>query len=384
MLPVGALAALAIALASQAAADGEGLVMGAPGDPTPDQLEIGASGALMQAFGFTGTSTPLTTPESLFGPWTSGAGNDIAPLVNAVNADEAAHPGQPIWAFGYSESADIMSGTEAADLKNDPGVHLFMVGNADNPNGGYLTDNPLLASYYGVVPATPANLDGIPTTDVCVGYDGWCDYPEYTGNAYATTEARDGETYGHLMYYGESAQQLANAATTTDGSVTYVDVNNTSLPYLDPYILSTSGASDGKYGDEVYDQNYAYQKVLADLGYGHLDSIQNGQVVSPPGSEFNPGDPGTVTSYNGLEWPSSISLAQVNAVLSQANALDASNYSQMVNDTPSQLAAWDATGANPAFDAAEQMQSLLTAAVDVGLLTASQAAADSASMFAGF
>jgi hypothetical protein len=385
MLPVGALAALAIAMASQAAADGEGLVMGAPGNPTPTVGEVGAAGALMSDYGFSGTPQVLTTPESSFGPWTSGTGNDVAPLVNEVNALESADPGKPIWAFGYSESADIMSGTEAGDLKNDPNLHDFMVGNADNPNGGYLTDNPLLEAYYNVVPATPANLDGIPTTDICLGYDGWCDWPTYSGNAYATTNAEDGQGYyGHLLYYGLTPQELSSAATTTDGSVTYVDVPNQSLPYLDPYILSSSGVSDGRYGDEVYDNNYDYYKVLVDLGYGHLDTIQNGQVVSSPGAEFNLGDPGTVSTYNGAEWPSSITQAQVNSLLSQAEALDSSNYAQMVNDTPAQLAAWDATGANPAFDAAEQMQSLLTAAVDAGQLTASQAATDAAAMFAGF
>ena len=36
------------------------------------------------------------------------------------------------------------------------------------------------------------------------------------------------------------------------------------------------------------------------------------------------------------------------------------------------------------FDAAEQLQGLLTAAVDNGTLTAAQAATDSAAMFAGF
>ena len=89
-------------------------------------------------------------------------------------------------------------------------------------------------------------------------------------------------------------------------------------------------------------------------------------------------------SSNARTWPSTITQAQVNAVLSQAETLDTSDYSQMVNDTPAQLAAWDASGANPAFDAAEQLQGLLTAAVDNGTLTAAQAATDSAAMFAGF
>jgi hypothetical protein len=368
-----------LAWAPHADADGEGLVMGATGVPTPTAADVGASGALMGDFGFTGTPQVLTTPESAF----SYTG-DIGPLVNEVSALETADPGKPIWAFGYSQSADVMSGTEAADLKSDPNLHLFMVGNADNPNGGYLTDNPWVASLYGTVPATPANLDGIPTTDVCLGYDGWCDAPTYNGNWYATSNASDGETYGHLMYYGETPQEMSNAVTTTDGSVTYVDVTNNSLPYLDGYILTPTGATDGKYGDEVYDQNYAYDKVLVDLGYGHLDTISNGQVIAAPGAEFDPGNPDTVTGLSSAEWPSTIAQAQVNAVLAQANTLDASNYSQMVNDTPAQLAAWDATGANPAFDAAQQLESLLTAAVDNGTLTAAQAATDSAAMFAGF
>jgi hypothetical protein len=368
-----------LAWAPHASADGEGLVMGGTGVPTPTAGDVAASGALMDDFGFTGTPQVLTTPESAF-----SYSGDIPPLVNEVSALETADPGKPIWAFGYSQSADVMSGTEAADLKSDPNLHLFMVGNADNPNGGYLTDNPLIASYYGTVPATPANLDGIPTTDVCLGYDYWCDQPEYQGNWYATSNANDGQTYGHLMYYGETPQELSNAVTTVDGNVTYVDVTNNSLPYLDGYILSSSGFSDGKWGDEVYDQNYAYDKVLVDLGYGHLDSIQNGEVITPVGSEFNPGNPDMVTGTSFAEWPSTITQAQVNAVLAQANALDAGNYSQMVNDTPAQLAAWDATGANPAFDAAQQLESLLTAAVDNGTLTAAQAATDSATMLAGF
>jgi PE-PPE domain len=381
----GGLAAFAIAMAPQAAADGEGLVMGGAGEPTPNMAEVGASGALMSDYGFSGTPQVLTTPESFFGPWTSGAGNDVAPLVNEVNTLESADPGQPIWAFGYSESADIVSGTEAADLKNDPNLHLFVVGDADNPDGGYLTDNSLLDALYNVVPATPANLDGIPTTDVCVGYDGWCDWPTYSGNAYATANADDAQGYyGHFLYYGLTPQELSSATTTTDGSVTYVDVPNQSLPYLDPFILSSSGTSDGKFGDEVYDLAYAYYKVLVDLGYGHLDTISNGQVVTPPGAEFNPGDPGTVSIDNSEEWPSNITQAQVNSLLSQAETLDCSNYAQMVNDTPAQLAAWDATGANPAFDAAEQLQSLVTAGVDSGLFTAAQGAADTAAMFAGF
>lgn len=369
-----------LAWAPHAGADGEGLVMGGTGVPTPTAADVGASGALMGDFGFSGTPQVLTTPESAF----SYTG-DIGPLVNEVSVLETADPGKPIWAFGYSQSADVMSGTEAADLKSDPNLHLFMVGNADNPNGGYLTDNPLEASYYGTVAATPANLDGIPTTDVCLGYDGWCDWPTYNGNWYATANAEDGQSYyGHYLYYGETPQEIDSGVMTTDGSVTYDDVNNGSLPYLDSYILSSSGATDGKYGDEVYDHNYAYDKVLVDLGYGHLDTIANGQVIAPAGSEFDPGNPDTVTGLSSAEWPSTITQAQVNAVLSQAETLDTSNYSQMVNDTPAQLAAWDASGANPAFDAAEQLQGLLTAAVDNGTLTAAQAATDSAAMFAGF
>ena len=360
-------------------ADGEGVVMGGTGIPTPTAGDVAASNALMNDFGFTGTSQALTTPESAF-----SYSGDIPPLVNEDALLEKADPGKPIWDFGYSQSADVMSGTEAADLKSDPNLHLFMVGNADNPNGGYLTDNPWIASYYGTVPATPANLDGIPTTDVCIGYDGWCDQPMYQGNWYATSNASDGETYGHLMYYGETPSEMSNAVTTVDGNVTYVDVNNGSLPYLDSYIISSTGVSDGKYGDEVYDQNYAYDKVLVDAGYGHLDTISNGQVISPTGNEFNVGNPDLVTSTSGAEWSSNITQAQMNTLLAQANTLDASNYSQMVNDTPSQMAAWDATGDNPAYNAALQLNSLLEAGVDNGTLTSSQAATDGATMFSGF
>jgi hypothetical protein len=365
-------------------ASGEGLIMGGTGQPTPTPGDVTASGNLMDQYGFTGTPQVLTTPESSFGPWTSGTTlNDVTPLVNEVNALEAQDPGAPIYAFGYSESADVQAGPEAAALKGDPGVHFFQVGNGDAPNGGYLTDNPLLASYYGVVPATPANLDGIPTDSICIGYEGWCDQPIYQGNAYATGEANAGESYyGHYLYYDLNTQELASAATTTDGSVTYIDVNNGGLPYLDPYILSSSGASDGRGGAETYDYYYAYYKVLADLGYGHVDTISNGQVIAPAANEFNTGDPGTVTSYSGAEWPSNVTQAQVNALLAQANTLDASNYSQMVNDSPSQLAAWDASGENPAYNAAVQLQSLLGAAVDNGQLTSAQATADNAAMFA--
>lgn len=384
---VGVLALSLLTLSAPLAhADGHGLVEGGTGIPTPTPGDVGASGALMDDFGFTGTPQVLTTPEGSFGNETTGAAssNDVTPLVNEVTTLEKSFPGVPLWVFGYSQSANVQSGVEAADLKNIPNLHFFQVGDAMRPDGGYLTINSWLASGYGLVPDTPANLDGIPTTSVCLGYDEWCDQPLYQGNSYATANASDGGTYAHLLYYGETPQELANASTTVDGSVTYVNVDNNSLPYLDNWIINTSGGTWGKLGDEIYDANYAYDKVEVDYGYGNLDTIVNGQVISPAGNEFNPGDPGTVTSILSSAGPSSITAAQLNAVLAQANTLDASNYSQMVNDTPSQLAAWDATGANPAFDAAQQMEALLSAAVDNGTLTAAQAATDSAAMLAGF
>lgn len=250
------------------------LILGGTGQPTPSpEYARSAENLYLNPLGFNGGSTDstvcymdgtdpcsaplqvLTTPELLQQGPSSLTGASL--IVLAVENEFAANPGafdadHPLTIFAYSQSATAasiaMSRLDDAGIPTDA-LHFVFIGNPSAPDGvwqylesamdatlgssltnyllnllgmtevlGNLTPNDLYAAtIYGLPDDPVANF-----ADVYAADGLW---------------AALGGIFGpHVEYLGLTPEQIANASTTVDGALTYINIDNSEINAFDAWL----------------------------------------------------------------------------------------------------------------------------------------------------
>jgi hypothetical protein len=187
----------------------------------------------------------LTTPElTEEGPSTVA---DVPVIVQAVENELNADPGafsaeHPLTVFGYSQSATAES-IAMTQLAQDgiPGdeLHFVFIGDPSTPGGISPNLEPDLAAILGPGIAnfvinlgdmkgaggivTPDDL--YPVTIYTLDTDGIADFQE-DFKAGGLSDADVHQTFQHLEYMGLTPAEVANATTSTDGDITYIDMSD--------------------------------------------------------------------------------------------------------------------------------------------------------------
>lgn len=275
---------------------GTALIPGASGVATPSQGWLDAFERLyLTPHGFTGTTVPVTTPESLYpftGPFSMTFDNSTSQglqiIEDAIKAQIAAggvSAENPVVVGGYSQSSSIDSllipklADDGIDADN---VHFVLLGDPNNPNGGMLErfaipdgSNPdattLGLTFSG---ATPSDVS--PTDVYTYEYDGFADFPKYPINFLSDLNAYLGIIFNHIAYLGLTPEQLTPVADggslvqlpteATDGLTNYYMILSGSLPLLDPLRLVPF------VGNPLADLLQPALSVLVNLGYGSIDN----------------------------------------------------------------------------------------------------------------
>jgi hypothetical protein len=192
----------------------------------------------------------LTTPELLQqGPSSlTGASDVVLAVENEFKADpDAFSPEHPLTVFGYSQSATAesiaMAQLAAAHIPSDD-LHFVFIGDPSLPGGvmpnleadlvqvfGSSFSNAIISAFglqgaLGVL--TPDDL--YPTTIYTVDTDGVADWQEdYDAggmNAGGFLDAVGHILVEHAEYLGLTPSEVADATTSTDGDLTYVDISD--------------------------------------------------------------------------------------------------------------------------------------------------------------
>ncbi|MGH3562757.1 MAG: PE-PPE domain-containing protein [Mycobacterium sp.] len=284
--------------------DGTAFAMGGSGLPIPSQSYVDTADSLYLApLGFTGNAQALFTPEGLypvsgvkslptdtsFAQGQQILDSTIQSQINGGGVDAA----NPVVVFGWSQSSSIsgltMPQLHAQDVPSAD-VHFVLVGDPSAPNGGVLErfdipingESPTIPSL-GVTfsGATPADL--YPTDIYTIEYDGFADFPQYTGNLISDLNALFGLALAHGAYMGLTPEQLLPQAdggqaiqlpTSAAGTLTdYYMIPNQELPLLQllPVI-----------GQPLYDLLEPDTRILVNLGYGSItDGWSQGDAVVP-------------------------------------------------------------------------------------------------------
>jgi len=283
--------------------DGTALVFGGSGVPIPPPQYVDAADTLyLEPLGFTGTSQSSFTPEGAYpltgvqslGPVTSvSEGEQI--MVSDIDSQIAAggvSPENPVVVFGYSQSTDIASLTmsELAQQGVPPDdVHFVLVGDLQNPNGGFATtfDFPagntsaFTALEEDFAPATPSEL--YPTDIYTLEYDGFADFPHYPINLLSDLNALLGIFLVHTEYLDLTPDQIndtillpGSEALTGEGLTDYYMIPNDTLPLLEP-LLVVPGI-----GQPLYDLLEPDTRILVNLGYGSITEGWNQGPANVP------------------------------------------------------------------------------------------------------
>jgi hypothetical protein len=187
----------------------------------------------------------LTTPELIQqGPSSLTAASDVVLAVeNEFNADPGAFsPEHPLTIFGYSQSATAesiaMSRLEAhipsPDLHfvfiGDPslpvdGIWPNLVADLDTIFGSSLTNSLLTALGIDGVLGNVTPNDLYPTTIYTLAGDGVANFQQ-DFNAGGLLDPLAGLFVQHVEYLGLTPTQIADATTSTNGDLTYVDISD--------------------------------------------------------------------------------------------------------------------------------------------------------------
>jgi hypothetical protein len=185
----------------------------------------------------------LTTPELIQqGPSSLTAADDV---VLAVENEFTANPGafsaeNPLTIFGYSQSATAesiaMSRLEADGIPSAD-LHFVFIGDPSLPDGVWPNLVPDLESLFGTsltnTLLTDLGFDGVlgnltptdiyPTTIYTLAGDGVAEFQQdfESGGLLGTIE---GLFVQHVEYLGLTPDEIANATTTTNDLITYVDI----------------------------------------------------------------------------------------------------------------------------------------------------------------
>ena len=271
--------------------DGTALVFGPSGVPIPPLQYVGAADTLyLQPLGFTGTSQSSFIPDAFYpltGVKSLGAvtslGQDQQIMVSDIEGQIAAggvSPENPVVVFGYSQSSDaasqIMSELAQQGVPSDD-VHFVLVGDPQNPNGGFVNtfDSPAgnTAAFtpfdQSFEPATPSDL--YPTDIYTLEYDGFADFPHYTTNLLSDLNAYLGVFLEHFLYLDITPAQIDSAillpgseALTGEGLTDYYLIPSAGLPILEPLLLIPG------IGQPLYDLLEPDTQILVNLGYGSI------------------------------------------------------------------------------------------------------------------
>ncbi|HME15545.1 MAG TPA: PE-PPE domain-containing protein [Mycobacterium sp.] len=183
----------------------------------------------------------LTTPELIQqGPSSFTAADDVVLAVeNEFNADPGAFSAEhPLTIFGYSQSATAesiaMTRLEEAGIPSDD-LHFVFIGDPSLPGGLWPNLEPDLDAIFGSsltnTILTDLGFDGVlgnltpddlyPTTIYTLDGDGVADFQQdFTAGGLLPG------ALAHLVYLGLTPTQIADATTSTDGDLTYVDISD--------------------------------------------------------------------------------------------------------------------------------------------------------------
>jgi hypothetical protein len=271
--------------------DGTALVFGPSGVPDPPPQYVDAAEQLyLQPDGFTGTGQssyipdqfyPFTGPNSLEAV-TSLAGdqsNMVSDIENQITAGGVT-PENPVVVFAWSQSTDaasqVMSQLAQQGVPSDD-VHFVLVGDPQNPNGGFLNtfdfpagnDSAVTGLGGALLPATPSDL--YPTDIYTLEYDGFADFPHYSTNLLSDLNAELGFFLEHFTYLDLTPDQINNAielpgseALTGEGLTDYYLIPSPELPILEPLLLIPG------IGQPLYDLLEPDTQILVNLGYGSI------------------------------------------------------------------------------------------------------------------
>jgi len=187
----------------------------------------------------------LTTPELIEqGPSTQIAADEI---VAAVENEFAANPGafspeHPLTIFGYSQSATAesmaMTQLEEAGIPSDD-LHFVFIGDPSLPGGIWPNLEPDMDALFGSsltnTILTDSGMDGVlgnvtpddlyPTTIYTLDGDGVADFQQdFTAGGFLDSTL--GLFVQHVEYLGLTPTEIADATTSTDGDITYVDISD--------------------------------------------------------------------------------------------------------------------------------------------------------------
>jgi hypothetical protein len=238
------------------------IILGGTTEPTPSTaFAQAAENLFLNPLGFAGGATSstvcdmigtdpcaaplqvLTTPELIQqGPSSLTAADDV---VLAVENEFTANPGafsaeDPLVIFGYSQSATAesiaMSRLEADGIPSAD-LHFVFIGDPSLPDGVWPNLVPDLESLFGTsltnTLLTDLGFDGVlgnltptdiyPTTIYTLAGDGVAEFQQdfESGGLLGTIE---GLFLQHVEYLGLTPDEIANATTTTNDLITYVDI----------------------------------------------------------------------------------------------------------------------------------------------------------------
>jgi hypothetical protein len=278
---VGAIVGVAYALNSPAAHADDSLagsdtaiILGGTTEPTPSTaFAQAAENLFLHPLGFDGGATGstvcdmvgtdpcaaplqvLTTPELIQqGPSSFTAAEDVVLAVeNEFNADPGAFDAEhPLTIFGYSQSATAesiaMSRLEAAGIPSAD-LHFVFIGDPSLPGGVWPNLVPAMDSVLGAsltnTILTDLGINGVlgnltpddlyPTTIYTLAGDGVAQFQQdfEAGGLLGTIE---GLFVQHVEYLGLTPTQVADATTSTDGDLTFVDISDSDVNNFDAWI----------------------------------------------------------------------------------------------------------------------------------------------------
>jgi hypothetical protein len=219
----------------------------------------------------------LTTPELIQqGPSSLTAASDVVLAVeNEFNADPGAFSAEhPLTIFGYSQSATAesiaMSRLEEAGIPSDD-LHFVFIGDPSLPGGVWPNLEPDLDALFGTnltnTMLTDLGLNGVlgnltpddlyPTTIYTLDTDGVADFQQdFAAGGLLDPIVR--LFVQHVEYLGLTPTQVADATTSTDGDLTYVDISD-NINNLDAWIgaIEHGVASSGLF-ESVFDSLQLY------------------------------------------------------------------------------------------------------------------------------
>jgi hypothetical protein len=270
--------------------DGTALLFGPTLVPNPPSQYVDAADTLyLQQLGFTGTAQSSYTPEGSSAldpstlPYGASLEQDQAIMVSDIEGQIAGggvSAENPVVVFGYSQSSEaaslLMQQLQVDGVPSDD-VHFVMVGDPDNPNGGFMNTFDFPAGNTSAFPTldvpfesgTPSDL--YPTDIYTLEYDGFADFPHYTSNLLSDLNATLGFFLEHFTYLDLTPSQISSAIPLAgseslggDGLTDYFMIPNDNLPILEPLLLIPS------IGQPLYDLLEPDTQILVNLGYGSI------------------------------------------------------------------------------------------------------------------